>query len=64
MITRFDIGEKVYIEAQVDRIHISDKGSISYDIRIPGTMTKLVAAEDELNKIPTTDLEWVKEAKR
>lgn len=54
MITRFDVGEKVYIEAKVDRINISAKGIIFYDIRLPEDGLIRVA-EDKLYKTPADD---------
>lgn len=56
MITRFDIGEKVYIEAEVDRISISAKGITFYDIRLPeGCLIRV--DEDKLYKTPANDVE-------
>lgn len=58
MITRFDIGENVYLEAKIDRIDIDTKGTISYHIRLAENDTVWVD-EDKLHKTPANDVEFV-----
>ena len=56
MITRFDIGENVYLEAKIDRIDIDTKGTISYHIRLAEDGTMWVD-EDKLHKTPANDVQ-------
>ncbi len=59
MITRFDIGENVYLEAKIDRIDIDTKGTISYHIRLAENDTVWVD-EDKLHKTPENNLKCIK----
>lgn len=50
MITKFDVGEEVYLKAVIKNISISENGDIKYMLTVPDVARKLSTVEENIVK--------------
>lgn len=55
MMTKFDVGEEVYLKAVVKNISVSESGDIKYMLTVPDVARRLSAEENIIVKKEAND---------